>query len=149
MFDKLDSPDILDMEAMSWSGDSGGPALIKDKKGNWKIAGVNNSGECCGYGSKDNYARLGDVALEWIKANMIEAKDAEKCEVYGEAELAEEEDGSDEEGGDKDGGDEEGSDEDCEDWDSEDEVCLDDYDDEECEDWEYWDSYYEECVEDY
>jgi len=68
-FDTLTSGEILDMEAMSWSGDSGGPMLIADGS-SWKIAGVNSSGECCNYGSVDEYARLGKGALQWIEDNL-------------------------------------------------------------------------------
>ena len=55
---------------MSWAGDSGGPALGRDKDGKYRVMGVNSTGDCCHYGSYDNYARLGDVALEWIYDNM-------------------------------------------------------------------------------
>ena len=60
----------LEYEAMSWAGDSGGPALIEDDTGAWTVAGVNSTGDCCEIGSIDNYARLGATALSWIEDNI-------------------------------------------------------------------------------
>lgn len=57
----------LDLEAMAWSGDSGGPALITDDDGTVFIAGTNSAGDCCDYGSVDGYKRTGDH-FEWIKS---------------------------------------------------------------------------------
>lgn len=58
-------------EAMSWSGDSGGPVFIMSGA-SYKIAGVNSGGACCAYGNEDAYARLGSTfASTWITANTI------------------------------------------------------------------------------
>ena len=89
-FDKLSS--ALDDEAMSWAGDSGGPAFIwtgTDFESGFKIGGVNNSGDCCEFESEDNYARLGGVALDWIVANTASVDgpvvdDANPCSAFGE-----------------------------------------------------------------
>jgi len=55
----------LDLEAMGWDGDSGGPAFI-EVGGELHVAGVNSYGDCCSYGNFDFYTRLGGVAYEWI-----------------------------------------------------------------------------------
>lgn len=63
----------LDLEAMMWSGDSGGPALI-EVSGTDKIAGVNSNGECCSYGDTDEFCRLGsEAAYSWIVANTADS----------------------------------------------------------------------------
>ena len=70
---KFDGPATQrDNEAMSWAGDSGGPALIwtGDTAEGFKIGGVNNSGDCCSTGMEDNYARLAGGSYEWIIANL-------------------------------------------------------------------------------
>lgn len=66
----MDHPnqDGLRLEGMGFSGDSGGPALYKDRDG-WKIAGVKSNGECCDYGASNEYTRLGDIAYKWITDN--------------------------------------------------------------------------------
>ena len=67
---RFDGPkdDTFDNEGLSWAGDSGGPAFIFDE-GDFRIAGVNSGGDCCGYGSVDQYKRLAD-AFDWI-ANVV------------------------------------------------------------------------------
>jgi secreted trypsin-like serine protease len=52
VMDRPSSSKALPLEAIAWSGDSGGPAFIKDK-GTTYIAGVNSSGDCCRYGVED------------------------------------------------------------------------------------------------
>ena len=60
----------LELEAMCWDGDSGGPALI-EVDGKKKIAGVNSTGEGPGYGKKDEFTRLGSPhANTWILDNI-------------------------------------------------------------------------------
>ena len=82
-FDRPGTPDIQTLEAMSWSGDSGGPMLI-EVDGKYKIAGVNSNGDCCNYDNVDNYARLGDTAREWIMSTIEgEAPTPLDCSGYG------------------------------------------------------------------
>ena len=103
-FDELSS--ALDDEAMSWAGDSGGPALIwtgSDFESGFKIGGVNNSGDCCDIGSEDNYARLGGDALDWIVANTASVDgpvidDANPCSAFGEPVPMENQGGNEDEG---------------------------------------------------
>ena len=59
----------LPLEAIAWSGDSGGPAFI-ERSGDYYIAGINSSGDCCSYGDQDEYTRLGGFAYNWIQANI-------------------------------------------------------------------------------
>lgn len=59
----------LPLEAIGYSGDSGGPALTKNDAGEWLIAGVKSNGECCQYGSENEYTRLGGLAYDWIMDN--------------------------------------------------------------------------------
>ena len=67
----------LELEAIAYDGDSGGPAFI-EVNGALQIAGINSFGDCdppekCPYGSKDYYIRLGgDVAYNWIQSNMVD-----------------------------------------------------------------------------
>jgi len=57
----------LPLEAIAWSGDSGGPAFIADEEtGELQIAGVNSNGDCCKYGNEDEYTRLGGISYKWI-----------------------------------------------------------------------------------
>ena len=103
-FDELSS--ALNDEAMSWAGDSGGPALIwtgSDFESGYKIGGVNNSGDCCDIGSEDNYARLGGDALDWIVANTASVDgpvidDANPCSAFGEPVPMENQGGNEDEG---------------------------------------------------
>jgi len=44
-------------EAISWSGDSGGPAFLT-VSGTTYLAGINSGGTCCNYGSIDEYVRV-------------------------------------------------------------------------------------------
>ena len=90
---KFDGPSKqLDDEAMSWSGDSGGPALIwtgTEIDSGFKVGGVNSIGDCCETGNEDNYARLGGTALDWIVANTASVDgpaidDANPCSMFGE-----------------------------------------------------------------
>lgn len=65
--------DALDLEAMDWAGDSGGPAFI-EVDGTDKIAGVNSNGSCCYYGDEDEFTRLGSTfAYAWIEANIADS----------------------------------------------------------------------------
>jgi len=71
----LDDPsggEALPLEALAWSGDSGGPAFIADaSSGQLRVAGVNAAGDCCAYGSVDEYARVSSrAATAWILATM-------------------------------------------------------------------------------
>jgi len=52
----FDSPEEggLDLEALSWEGDSGGPVFVGGK-----VAGLNSAGDCCDYGDEDKYAFTG------------------------------------------------------------------------------------------
>jgi len=60
----------LNLEAIAWSGDSGGPAMIEDS-GKLYIVGVNSAGDCCQYGHTDEYARVSsDIAYNWITASI-------------------------------------------------------------------------------
>jgi len=68
---------VLSDEAIAWSGDSGGPAFISGK-----IAGVNSGGDCCGYGSVDQYVRVGsNLSTTWIAESISseEAADPGDC----------------------------------------------------------------------
>ena len=82
----------LALEAMGWSGDSGGPALI-DVSGTYKVAGVNSNGDCCSYGDNDEYTRLGSsVAYAWIQANTANSAvgggvGIDDCEVWWEGAI--------------------------------------------------------------
>ena len=57
-FDEGD--DGLENEGLAFSGDSGSPAFIDGQ-----LAGVNSGGDCCDYGSLDQYKRL-QTHLGWI-----------------------------------------------------------------------------------
>ena len=80
----------LPLEAIAWSGDSGGPALI-DVNGTRKIAGVNSNGSCCNYGDEDEFTRLGsDFAYKWIMENIADSSAdmgvlIDDCSVWGGA----------------------------------------------------------------
>lgn len=68
-FDDPNDGNHEDLEAIGYSGDSGGPALVQQTDGSWVIAGVKSNGACCDYGSENEYTRLGDIAREWIQKN--------------------------------------------------------------------------------
>ena len=56
----------LPREAIAWSGDSGGPAFIGTR-----LAGINSGGDCCGYGSADEYVRVGSLlSSTWIAQSI-------------------------------------------------------------------------------
>merc|ERR1711981_38482 len=62
------------LEAIGWSGDSGGPMLISndsddDDAHKWTLVGVNSGGTCCKYGSYDEFARL-SPKYSWIAESM-------------------------------------------------------------------------------
>lgn len=57
-------------EALAWSGDSGGPALV-EVNGQTFLAGTNSGGDCCDYGSVDQYKRVSDH-YAWIRS-VVEA----------------------------------------------------------------------------
>ena len=60
----------LELEAIGWYGDSGGPALIQ-KYGKTYIAGVNSGGDCCDYGSVDEFCRLSSaISQDFIRKAM-------------------------------------------------------------------------------
>ena len=61
----------LEKEVLAYDGDSGSPAFI-DVNGEQQIAGLNSFGECCNYGHRDFYTRLGGVSYDWIKAVIEE-----------------------------------------------------------------------------
>ena len=62
----------LDLEAIGWSGDSGGPALI-ERGGKLYVAGVNSGGDCCSYGSVDEFCRLSSkISQDFIHKSMID-----------------------------------------------------------------------------
>jgi len=71
---EMDKHTGVELEAIAWNGDGGGPALV-DVCGTLQIAGVKSFGECCHYGSEDEYARLGSTyAYAWIMANMANSE---------------------------------------------------------------------------
>ena len=87
----MDAPNsgrALNDEGMAWEGDSGSPALIM-AGGAYKVAAVNSNGDCCTYGMEDRYSRLGDVALDWLNANMVSSRvgggaaESRDCSIYG------------------------------------------------------------------
>lgn len=56
----------LSNEAIAWSGDSGGPAFLDGE-----LAGINSGGDCCAYGSVDQFVRVsGTLSSEWISATI-------------------------------------------------------------------------------
>ena len=58
---------VPENEGIGNSGDSGGPALIRNETtGDWNIGGVKSNGQCCDYGAENEYTRLGGIAYEWI-----------------------------------------------------------------------------------
>jgi len=71
-------PNALPLEAVAWSGDSGGPALLNDQ-----IIGVNSGGDCCDYGVMDEYSRLSSK-LPWIQASIAadSAQSVSSCQRY-------------------------------------------------------------------
>ena len=74
----------LELEAISWSGDSGGPAFIVED-GVRYIAGVNSGGDCCNYGQMDKYARLSSAGSKaWIDASIAadEAQAIDDCATW-------------------------------------------------------------------
>lgn len=59
------------LEGIGNSGDSGGPALLRNPEtGDWNIGGVKSNGQCCGWGSEAEYTRLGGLAYDWLIANI-------------------------------------------------------------------------------
>ena len=72
------SDDDRDLEGLSWLGDSGGPLFIDGL-----LAGVNSDGNCCGFGSVDEYKRVGDH-FEWVKDVIREDPGAVRGELAGE-----------------------------------------------------------------
>ena len=68
-----------DLEGIGGSGDSGGPALIKGKDGNWHIGGVKSNGAGGPeWGSTNEYTRLGGIAYEWLMKNIAFDKTTKK-----------------------------------------------------------------------
>ena len=60
----------LRLEGIGNSGDSGGPALIRNPdNGRWNIGGVKSNGQGPFYGSENEYTRLGGIAYDWIVNN--------------------------------------------------------------------------------
>ena len=58
------------LEAISWSGDSGGPAFLT-VSGTTYLAGLNSGGKCCDYGNEDEYVRLSTTwAQDWITSTI-------------------------------------------------------------------------------
>ena len=68
---------VHDLEGVGYFGDSGSPALIKNKDGKWNIGGVNSWVNRLGYEAKAGYARLGGVAYNWIMENIAFDEDGE------------------------------------------------------------------------
>ena len=59
------------IEGIGNSGDSGGPALIRNPDtGRWNIGGVKSNGACCHWGGENEYTRLGGIAYDWIMDNI-------------------------------------------------------------------------------
>ena len=59
------------IEGIGNSGDSGGPALIRNPDtGRWNIGGVKSNGACCHWGGENEYTRLGGIAYDWIIDNI-------------------------------------------------------------------------------
>ena len=85
----------LDLEAIGWSGDSGGPALI-ERGGKLFVAGVNSGGDCCSYGSVDEFCRLSSkISQDFIQNSMIDnsydLRDDYTCEAEEEEEYDDDE----------------------------------------------------------
>jgi len=80
----------LALEGLAYTGDSGGPAFIDGK-----IAGVNSGGECCAYGSEDQYCRLSDK-LPWLQGVVAsgQAPAIPDCSAFVSPEVETEEDSS-------------------------------------------------------
>lgn len=78
----------LPLEAIAFDGDDGGPAFI-DVGGELQIAGVGSNGGCCNFGDYGEYTRLGDIAYNWIEANIANSivgdgfsNSSEECDAY-------------------------------------------------------------------
>ena len=85
----------LDLEAIGWSGDSGGPALI-ERDGKLYVTGVNSGGDCCSYGSVDEICRLSSkISQDFIQKSIIDnsydLRDDYACDGEEEGEEEDEE----------------------------------------------------------
>lgn len=94
-----------------------------DVDGELQIDGVNSFGDCCNYGDRDYYVRLGGVAYDWIQRNLANPQTGyndriENCHEWpktGDDGIDDGDNGDDDDDGNDDDGDDDDGDDDYDD----------------------------------